>query len=90
MKPHLTGWHLSAGDEHEVRDHRRQRIVNVQCGGMTGRRFDEATDIARLIVAAPELVAQLEWAESVLKCFIEGSAQLDDLRATLAKARLAA
>lgn len=37
--------------------------------------------------AAPELLAQLEWAESVLKRFIEGSAQLESLRAAIAKAK---
>ena len=42
---------------------------------------------AHLIAASPELLAQLEWAESVLKCFIEGSAQLEILRATIAKAK---
>lgn len=33
------------------------------------------------------VVAELEWAESVLKCFIEGSAQLESLRAALALAK---
>lgn len=42
---------------------------------------------AHLIAASPELLAQLEWAESVLKCFIEGSAQIESLRATIAKAK---
>ena len=41
---------------------------------------------ARLIAAAPELFEQLVWAETVLKCFIEGSAQLESLRAAIAKA----
>ena len=45
---------------------------------------------ARLIAAAPEMLAQLQWAESVLKCFIEGAAQLASLRAVIAKATGAA
>lgn len=57
LQGHLTGWSLSAGDEHCVYDANHSVIVNVQCGGMTGRRYDEATDIARLIVTAPKLRA---------------------------------
>lgn len=41
---------------------------------------------ACLIATAPDLLAQLQWAETVLKCWIEGSAQLDNLRATIANA----
>ena len=47
---------------------------------------DEIIANARLIAAAPELFEQLVWAETVLKCFIEGSAQLESLRAAIAKA----
>lgn len=49
--------------------------------------WKEAEANARLIAASPELLTQLEWAESVLKWFIEGSAQIESLRATIAKAK---
>lgn len=63
--------------------------VNVGFARQEHDRIDASTAEAnaRLIAASPELLAQLEWAESVLKCFIEGSAQLESLRATIAKAR---
>ncbi len=64
---HLTGWSLSAGDEHCVYDANHSVIVNVQCGGMTGRRYDEATDIARLIVNAPKLRDALQNLETYLR-----------------------
>ena len=57
---HLTGWRLSAGDEHTVFDGRSERLVSVPCGGMSGRTFAEAADCTRLIAAAPELLAALE------------------------------
>ena len=53
---HLTGWRLSAGDEHTVFDGRSERLVSVPCGGMSGRTFAEAADCTRLIAAAPELL----------------------------------
>lgn len=63
--------------------------VNVAFARQDNGRIDASTAEAnaRLIAATPELLAQLEWAESVLKCFIEGSAQLESLRATIAKAK---
>jgi hypothetical protein len=86
---HLTGWSLSAGDEHCVYDANHSVIVNVQCGGMTGRRYDEATDIARLIVSAPKLLSQLEYAVKLLGAFptINGMAQVQSMRETIAAAR---
>ena len=63
---HMKGWHLSAGDEHVVFDARNEHIVNVQCGGMTGRKYGEASDIARLIAAAPALLEALEKANTLL------------------------
>lgn len=59
-KGHLTGWRLSANDEHVVFDERRGLIVNVQFGGGTGRNYNQATDIARLIAAAPEMLEALK------------------------------
>ena len=85
-KPHLTGWRLSANDEHVVFDERRGLIANVQFGGGTGRNYNQATDIARLIAAAPELLAHLEFAVALLEPLIGGTAQLEALRAAITKA----
>ena len=63
---HLTGWRLSAGDEHTVFDGRSERLVSVPCGGMSGRTFAEAADCTRLIAAAPELLAALEDARATI------------------------
>lgn len=52
-------WRLNVGDEHTVMDHQQRRLVSVACGGMTGRTFAEAADCARLIAAAPALLAAL-------------------------------
>lgn len=58
-----------------------------------GREHHEAwfADIdhpdARLIAAAPELLAHLVWAEKMLSGLIGGSAQLDAIRATIASAK---
>lgn len=59
MSAALTGWRVSAGDEHTVFDGNNCKIFSVQCGGTTGRSWDEATEIARLIEAAPDLLAVL-------------------------------
>ena len=79
-------WRLNAGDECTVMDELNQRLVSIPCGGLTGRTRSEAESIARLIASAPKLLAQLEWAEMVLKCWIEGSAQLEAIRADIARA----
>jgi hypothetical protein len=84
---HTPGpWRLSAGDETAVYATGHSNIARTYCGGLTGIRLKTAEANARLIAAAPELLAQLQWAETVLKCWIEGSAQLDSIRATIAKA----
>lgn len=61
MSTDLIGkrWRLNAGDEHTVMDERDQRLVSVPSGGMSGRTFSEASKIAGLIVAAPELYEAL-------------------------------
>lgn len=61
---HLKGWRLSSGDPHMIMDGRSERIATVQCGGITGRSFDQATDIAALMAAAPELLEVLQYAVS--------------------------
>ncbi len=58
-----------------------------QLADINGPQYDHQLANAHLIAASPELLTQLEWAESVLKWFIEGSAQLESLRATIAKAK---
>ena len=67
MSDYLTNWSLSAGNEREVRDGRNVKIVNVDCGGMTGRKYDEATKIASLVRAAPALLEALEEATETLR-----------------------
>ena len=85
-KPHLTGWRLNAGDEHVVFDARHCQIVNVQCGGGTGRNYNQASDIARLVAAAPELLAHLKFAVALLGPLCGGTAQLEAMRAAITKA----
>ena len=85
-KPHLTGWRLSANDEHVVFDARHCQIVNVQCGGMTGRNYEQATDIARLILEAPNLLAHLKFAVALLGPLCGGTAQVEAMRAAITKA----
>jgi len=67
MSAHLQGWRLSAGDEHTVFDGSQRKIASVACGGMSGRTFAEAADVARLIAAAPELLDIAERMMEVLE-----------------------
>lgn len=60
MALHLTGWRVSAGDELTVFDGNSCKIVAVSAGGMAGRTFKEAEEVARLIAAAPELLEALD------------------------------
>lgn len=60
MSGHLTGWRVSAGDEHSVFDGRGAKLASVPCGGLSGRTFDQGADAARLIAAAPCLLEALE------------------------------
>ena len=50
MTDHLTGWRLSAGDEHTIFDGRNYKLAVIPCGGMAGRTFKEATECAARIV----------------------------------------
>lgn len=85
-KQHLTGWRLSAGNEHRVYDANGNRICDVPCGGMTGRTFDEAADVARLIASAPDMLKALD---DLINSFEKHrpKAYWDAARAAVAKAR---
>ena len=50
MTDHLTGWRLSAGDEHTIFDGRNYKLAVIPCGGMAGRTFKESTECAAHIV----------------------------------------
>lgn len=79
-------WRVSAGDDLTVFLDKFNKIT-VPCGGMTGIRYAEAAAMARLIAAAPALLAHLEWSAKFLQPLIVGSAQYDAIRATIASAR---
>lgn len=53
-------WRLSAGDETRVMDGKSNPICDVKCGGMSGRTVVEGERIARMIAAAPYLLAVAE------------------------------
>ncbi len=82
IEAHLTGWRVSAGNEQRVFDATGNRIVDVPCGGMSGRTSDEAADVARLIAAAPDMLATLErYADTLCEGWCEKSpdcANFDD------------
>ena len=66
MGAHLTGWRLSAGDEHTVFDGQQSKIATIACGGMSGRTFAESAEVARLIAASPELLEALQGVMDIL------------------------
>jgi hypothetical protein len=53
-------WRLNAGNETEVMDARGRNVARAHCGGSYGVKLDEAEAHARLIAAAPDLLAALE------------------------------
>ena len=64
---HTTGpWRLSSGDETEIFSGAKP-VARAHCGGLTSVKLAEAEANARLIAAAPELLAALielqQWAE---------------------------
>lgn len=61
MSGALTGWRVSAGDEFTVFDGNQRKIVSVPIGGISRRTLSEGEATARLIAAAPDLLAALEW-----------------------------
>jgi hypothetical protein len=59
MSGHHTSWRLNAGDETSVMDSRNRKILRAECGGASGIKLAEAEANARLIAAAPDLLAAL-------------------------------
>ena len=53
-------WRLNAGNETEVMDARGRNVARAHCGGTYGVNLDEAEAHARLIAAAPDMLAALE------------------------------
>ena len=53
-------WRLNAGNETEVMDARGRNVARAHCGGPYGVKLDEAEAHARLIAAAPDMLAALE------------------------------
>jgi len=51
VKTH-TPLRLNAGDETRIMDNKGFPLIDVPCGGMTGRRVAEAEELAALIVRA--------------------------------------
>lgn len=52
-------WRLNAGNETEVMDARGRNVARAHCGGTYGVKLDEAEAHARLIAAAPDMLAAL-------------------------------
>lgn len=59
-------WRLNAGNETEVMDARGRNVARAHCGGAYGVKLDEAEAHARLIAAAPDMLAVLEGAIGIL------------------------
>jgi hypothetical protein len=67
-------WRLNAGNETEVMDARGRNVARAHCGGSYGVNLDEAEAHARLIAAAPDMLAALE----LMNHFFADHAQYDD------------
>ena len=91
MTDHLTGWRLSAGDEHTIFDGRNYKLAVIPCGGMAGRTFKEATECAAHIVHCVNthdaLVKALVEAAEFIQPFNSGQDLLERIDAALALAK---
>jgi hypothetical protein len=59
---HTPGpWRLNAGDETRIMAVSKT-VADAKCGGMTGIRLREAEANARMIAAAPDMMAALQYA----------------------------
>jgi hypothetical protein len=59
-------WRLNAGNETEVMDGRGRNVARAHYGGPYGFNLDEAEANARLIAAAPDMLAALVTALEML------------------------
>jgi hypothetical protein len=87
-------WRLNAGNETEVMDARGRNVARAHCGGSYGVKLDEAEAHARLIAAAPDMLAALVTALEMLvdswgdEQIAAGDDQVANvLKAAIAKAR---
>ena len=87
MKPYTSGeWRLNAGNETEIMADKRN-VARAHCGGMSGVGLIEAQANARLIAAAPDLLAALEALEAVLRMSDRDIEVFDVALAAIAKAK---
>ena len=76
--PAHTPLRLSAGDETRIMDSKGFPLIDVPCGGMTGRRVKDAEQIAAFIVRACNSHYQLVEALRASIDAIEDDRGLDD------------
>jgi hypothetical protein len=82
-------WRLNAGNETEVMDARGRNVARAHCGGSYGVNWREAEAHARLIAAAPDMLAALELAwPLVVKAQTKGTYEAcKAISAAIAKAK---
>lgn len=87
VHPNWRDEHGNAARESFHRNGFAKTIASVGKEDGDWRPIEQQVADARLIASAPDLLAQLEFAVRGLALIIEGSAQLDAMRAAIAKAR---
>jgi hypothetical protein len=87
-------WRLNAGNETEVMDARGRNVARAHCGGSYGVKVEEAEAHARLIAAAPDLLAALEdglqWMQyggEIDGIFFDEASLVESFREVIAKAK---